>query len=183
MDYKKNLIGHIQSILKSDEFTNDLFDSISIELNNTSHQLELTFQELFIDSATGDGIVALEKRLGIVTDILKPIEQRRSLLKARLRGRKKVSISVVDSICEAWINGEVDTSIISNKIKVVFISIGGIPDKLSDLEETLYKLIPTHLEIEWEFTYLTWDKLESYNLDWDEFETLNLNWNELEVYI
>lgn len=179
----ENLKNHLPPLIRKDDFVDSIAKSSGAELGRINDEIQLTYKEFFLDTATGIGLEALEHRLGIVVDHLKPIEQRRSLVKARRRSRKKVSLSVIDSICEAWINGLVDTSITGSKIKVKFVSVGGVPDKLEDLQETLQKSMPSHLDIEWEFTYLTWFMYESYNQSWDEWDKLGLSWDELEVFI
>lgn len=183
LSINEKLKKHLPPLIREDSLVCSLTKASGEELNQVNNEIQLAYKEFFLDTATGIGLEALEHRLGIVVDRSKPIEQRRSLVKARRRSRKKVSLSVIDSICEAWINGLVDTSISGNKIIVKFVSIGGVPDKLEDLQETLQKSLPTHLDLKWEFTYLTWFMYEAYNQTWDEWDALGLSWDELEVFI
>ena len=157
--------------------------SSSLELDKVENEIILTHKEFFLDTAVGPGLEALEHRLGIVIDKSKPLDQRRSLIKARIKSKQKIGLSSINNICQAWVNGSVDANVIGSKIIVKFISVGGIPSGLDDLQDTLKKIIPTHLDIDWEFTYLTWDMYETHDMNWDEWEALNLSWDELEIYI
>lgn len=174
------MLSEIPPILRSDELLNDLYQSIDQALRKLDTRIEVVINEKFVDHAVGAGLLYLEVRLGIKTDLLKALDQRRALIKARLKSKGKINLSKVDNVCESWINGQVNTSIAGDVINVKFISVGGIPEGVKDLEATLLDIIPTHLKINWEYSFMTWDMLESHNWTWDELESQNLTWDELE---
>ncbi|BEP28823.1 putative phage tail protein [Helicovermis profundi] len=146
-NYKEKLINHLSKILREDEIANSLFDSISKELMNIDKKINLSFCEFFVDTAIGSGLTSFEKRLGIETNILSSVDQRRNLIKARLRGRKKISLSIINSICEVWINGEASSDISENIISINLRSFGGVSDDFENLEKTILKLIPCSLAV------------------------------------
>ena len=43
-------------------------------------------------------------------------------------------------------------------------------------------VIPAHLDITYEFTYLTWAEFDNYNKIWQEWDNLNLTWKDFEKY-
>lgn len=177
------MLSEIPPILRSDELLNDLYQSIDQAIRKLDTRIEVVFNEKFVDHAVGTGLLYLEARLGIKTDILKAIDQRRALIKARLKSKGKINLSKVDNVCESWINGQVDTSIVGDVINVKFVSIGGIPEGVNDLEKTILDIIPTHLNINWEYSFITWDMFESHNWTWEELESQDLNWDELEAFV
>ncbi|MCH4891172.1 DUF2313 domain-containing protein [Acidaminobacter sp. JC074] len=177
------MLDEMPAVMRQDELLNELFKSVDIALAKRDIKIEVVFNERFVDHATDSGLKYLEIRLGIITDQTKSLDHRRSLIKARLKGKGKINLSKVDDICESWINGQVDTSISGSTINVKFVSVGGIPEGVSDLEKTLLDIIPSHLKINWQYTFMTWDMFESYNWPFDEFETQNLSWDELEVLV
>jgi len=177
------MLSDLPPVIRSDELLNDLYQTIDQVIRSLDTKIEVVFNERFVDHAVGPGLLYLESRLGIDTDFLKPLDQRRALIKARLKSRGKVSLSKIDNICESWINGQVDTSINQDKINIKFVSIGGIPEGVADLEQTLKDIIPSHLGITWEYTYITWDMFESHNWTFNQFEAQNLTWDELEKLV
>lgn len=180
MDYLALMLLEVPTLMRKDPLINDIYQSINTVINNMDGDIQSVFNERFVDYATGKGLEFLEYRLGISTDPFKSLDQRRSLIKARLKSKGKVKLSKIDNICESWINGQVDTSISEDGIIVKFVSVGGQPDGVDDLKKTLMSIIPSHFKIEWEYTYLTWDMFEAYDWTWDEFEAQNLTWTELE---
>jgi|GEM_PF-1891395 len=177
------MLSEIPPIMRSDILLNELYKSIDQVLSTLDSRIDVVFNERFVDHATGLGLVYLEERLGITTDLNKPLVQRRSLIKARLKVKGKINLAKIDNICDSWINGQVDTSISGNTINVKFVSVGGIPQGVSDLEKTLLEIIPSHLKINWQYSFMTWDMFESHNWTYDEFESQNLNWDELEKFV
>ena len=177
------MLNEIPPIMRNDDLLKELFKSIDQVLNALDSRIDVVFNERFVDYATGLGLEYLEARLGITTDSNKSLDQRRALIKARLKSKGKINLAKVDNICESWINGQVDTSISGSMINVKFVSVGGIPEGVSDLEKTLLNIIPSHLKINWQYSFMTWDMFESYNWSFDEFESQNLNWDELEKLV
>jgi len=177
------MLNEIPPLLRSDELLNDLYQAIDQVIRKLDTRTEVVFNEKFVDHAVGAGLLYLEVRLGIKTDLLKPLDQRRALIKARLKSKGKINLSKIDNICESWINGQVDSSISGSKIYVKFISVGGIPEGIEDLEATLLDIIPAHLKINLEYSFMTWDMLEAHNWTWDELESQNLTWDELEILV
>lgn len=65
--------------------------------------------QMYVDTATW-GLARWERIFGIVTDVTKPIDQRRSVIKSKLRGVGTVTTAMVKSVAEAYANGEVEVT-------------------------------------------------------------------------
>lgn len=177
------MLNDIPPVRRNDSLLNEIYFAVDKLVGKLDSNIDLVFNERFVDLANGIGLQYFEERLGIKTDNSKPLDQRRSLIKARLRVKGKISLKKVQSICESWVNGSTTPSISGSTITIKFVSVGGVPEGIADLEKTLLDTIPTQLNVVWEFSYMTWDMFESHNWSWDEFESQNLTWDELEILV
>lgn len=139
--------------------------------------------QCFIDTATW-GLKLWEDLYGIATDINKPIEFRRTVVKAKMRGQGTASIKMFKNMAESFSNGEVDIieNLEQDVLGIKFIGKLGIPPNLEDLEDRIRDNIPAHMVYKFIFTYLTWDEFDKNNKTWDEWDSLNLTWDEFETY-
>lgn len=155
--------------------------------NEEVEQLQITMDEVleqfYVDTATW-GLFFWERICGIPTDESKPIDQRRSVIKSKLRGIGTVTVALIKNVAESWYNGEVEVTEQPSlyTVKIKFVGKLGVPPNLADIQNALREIIPAHLAINYEFTYLRWDELDSYGWTWDELDAKSLTWDELEVY-
>lgn len=160
-----------------------ILDSESIEIERLNNEIKDVLDQLFIDSATW-GLSRWEYICGITTDEAKPYEERRAVIKSKLRGAGTSTVTLIKEVAEAYDGGTVD--VVENnadyEVIITFIDTRGVPTNLDDIKRALTEIIPAHLGIRFEFTYLSWDELESANITWDELDALGLTWDELETY-
>lgn len=123
------------------------------ELAAIDSQMNEVVDQLFIETATW-GLARWEKIFGILADESKPIEQRRSVLKSKIRGAGVTTVALVKEVAESWYNGEIEVAEESGRVAIKFHSNYGVPSNLSDVEKALREIIPAHLLIEYLFTYL-----------------------------
>ena len=130
--------------------------------------------QFFVDSATW-GLAYWERAFSLPTDVTKPLAERRALIKARMRGVGTVTVGLLKNVAESWYGGEVA---ITEKpaeytISVKFVSSVGVPSNLADVEKALRELVPAHLAIGFEFTYLLIREVEAMTLAELETKTLD----------
>lgn len=109
-------------------------------------------KQLLIDTATW-GLIFYEKELKIKTDLNKPVDDRRAVIKSKLRGSGKVDHIQIKIVADAYTNGDVFVSF-NGHIVVKFTSLYGIPPNLDDVKNALEDVKPAHLAIDYEFRYL-----------------------------
>ena len=83
----------------------------------------------------------------------KPLSDRRSVIKSKLRGSGKVDHIQIKLVADAYTNGDVVVSF-NGHIVVKFTSNYGIPPNLDDVKNALEDVKPAHLAIDYEFRYL-----------------------------
>lgn len=161
----------------------NIIDREGAELGRLNAAAYDVLAQFFVDTATW-GLANWERVCGLPTDLTKPIEQRRAIVKARLRGIGTVTVALIKSVAEAYDNGEVDVreDNANYTIIITFISTRGVPPDIDDIKAALREIIPAHLAINYEFTYLQWAELDAENWTWDAFDAMGFTWDTLEVY-
>lgn len=112
------------------------FDKLRIDIQDLEKQL-------FIDSATW-GLAIYEKELGLPIRPNKNLENRRSIIKAKLRGTGKASASLIKSIVEAHTRSPVEV-IFDGRINISFCDNQAISINLEDVYNSVEEFKPAHL--------------------------------------
>jgi hypothetical protein len=138
-------------------------------LNSDIHDIQ---NQLSVDTATW-GIEIYERELGIPIATAKPLAERRSVVKSKLRGTGKLDATLVKIVADAYTNGEVEVSY-DGKINIKFTAILGIPPNLDDLKNALDDIKPAHKEVIYLFAYLLIKDIHGV-MTISEIETTQLN--------
>jgi len=121
------------------------FDRLAIDIEDLEKQLN-------IDTATW-GLAIYERELGIKTNLNKPLEERRSVIKSKWRGTGKVDRALIKAVVDAYTNGGVEVGF-DGRIIITFNDVKGIPPNLEDAQRAIEDISPAHLAIIYEFAYL-----------------------------
>ncbi|MEW9697935.1 putative phage tail protein [Paenibacillus sp. SI8] len=160
----------------------NIVDREAAEIIALNDAIQDVLAQYFIDTATW-GLANWERVCGLITDEAKPIDQRRSVLKSKLRGVGTVTAELVKTVAESYNNGEVSVTedAANYLVKITFISNRGVPANLTDIQSALRDIIPAHLAITFEFTYMTWSALDAKTFTWDSLTTHNYTWSQFET--
>ncbi|MEF9952189.1 MAG: putative phage tail protein [Clostridium sp.] len=155
-----------------------LLSVIQDEVDALDVAREDLLNQYFISTATW-GLDLWESMYNIPTDKLKPVEFRRTAITAKKRGQGTTTKALVKNVSESFANGEVDVIEDSNEFRIIikFIGVKGTPPNIDDLKKALQQVIPSHLELVYEFTYNTWDMIEAKGYTSEELEISKLSWD------
>lgn len=158
-------------------------NTLAQELGQINIDIEDLIKQCFVDTATW-GLEIWEQIFGIQTDKTKPLDQRRSMIKAKMRGAGTVNIEQIKNIARAFLNGELDVTenFANYSIDIEFTDYGGVPPNRDDLTKILREIIPAHLEINYILNYLLWSVLRNLEWTWDDIDAMDITWADLEVY-
>lgn len=162
-------------------------DNLTKREANEISQLYAAVQDLinqfFVDTASW-GLRRWEEVCGIPYESGKPDDQRKSVIKTKLRGAGTITLDVIKSVADSYENGEImlEENFANYEVIITFIGKRGIPGNVNDLRTALRDIVPAHLNITFEYTYLRWEELDAAALSWDQLEALNMSWDELEVW-
>lgn len=140
----------------------------STELETFNNDITDVLAQFYIDTANW-GLAYWERICAIKTEESKPLDERRSNIKARLRGIGTVTVEMIKNVAESWYGGEVEVIETPSQylVTIEFVSSYGVPNNLADVEKALRDIIPAHLGLAFEFRYLTYDGLKAYGLAYD----------------
>ncbi|MGN7411340.1 YmfQ family protein [Paenibacillus sp. SAF-068] len=135
------------------------------EMDLLYQALDETLAQFFVRTATW-GLDFWEQELGIETDRLKPVEQRRAVVESKLRGAGKFSGRQVANVAEAYAGGKVDVTFQPEvwSFTVSFVDKYGLPPNLDDLKAVIEDIKPAHMTVEYRLRYLTITEVESMTL-------------------
>lgn len=131
-----------QEIIKVEQIEFDKLNTAIVDLE----------KQLNIDTATW-GLLIYEKELGIKTNIIKPLEERRAVIKSKWRGTGKVDRALIKTVVDAYTNGGVEVGF-DGRIIITFNDVKGIPPNIEDVYKAVDEIKPTHLSIMYYFAYL-----------------------------
>lgn len=158
----------------------ELQNSMSKPLGRLLYLIEdLIYNQLFINSATWM-LSMYEDKLALKRNAGLSYEERREIIKAKLRGRGTTTKQMIKETAEAFSGGEVDVIEYPEEYKFVvkFIGVKGIPRNMQGFIDMLEAIKPAHLAYEFRYTYTVWNHLK--DLTWGQANTMT--WDELKVY-
>jgi len=159
----RSVKSNMHKVMRKDPLTNELSGSIGIALHDMDDRIDNFVRQLDIDTATW-ALTVYEKELGIAPDPLKPLEQRRSLIKSKIRGSGAVGAAQIKLVADSYTNGDVEVSL-NHGIVIEFKSIFGIPTNIEDLKSVLRQIAPAHLNIKYVFRYTVYNDIKSKRYD------------------
>ncbi|MEK4053343.1 YmfQ family protein [Paenibacillus sp. FSL F4-0087] len=179
----QELFSYLPSYYETSRVMQADMQSKGTEMDLLYQALDETLDQFFVRTATW-GLDFWEQELGIETDHLKPVEQRRAVVESKLRGAGKFSGRLVANVAGAYAGGKVDVTFQPEawSFTVSFVDTMGIPPNIDDLKRAIEELKPAHMAVEYEYRYLVWDDLDKKRKTWDELDAVSLTWNELEVW-
>lgn len=146
------MLNYLPKFLKTDSTFNQIISSEEQQFQIVTNDLDDLKLQLSIDTATW-ALEIYEKELNIKTDISKPLDDRRSVIKSKLRGTGKIDAALIKIVCDAYSNGDVVVSF-NGRIVVKFTSHLGTPPNIDDLKNAVEEIKPTHLGIDYRYRYL-----------------------------
>jgi len=125
------LIKNLPIFMRKSGYIQNLLNVVEQQLNSADTSLQDIYNQLSIDTATW-GLNIYEKELGIITDINKPLQERREYIKSKLRGIGKADAAKIKIVADAFTNGEVEVTF-DGKINIKFNGEYGIPANIEDV--------------------------------------------------
>ncbi|MDR6723977.1 uncharacterized protein YmfQ (DUF2313 family) [Paenibacillus amylolyticus] len=161
----RELFSYLPSYYETSRVMQADMQSKGTEMDLLYQTLDETLDQFFVRTATW-GLGYWEQELGIETDRIKPVEQRRAVVESKLRGAGKFSGRLVANVAEAYARGKVDVSFQPEvwSFTVSFVDTMGIPPNIDDLKRAIDDLKPAHMAVEYEYRYLTIAEVESMTL-------------------
>lgn len=165
---QRNIFDYLPRVYEELLESREILNAEQAEFERLNANIDDVLAQFFVDTATW-GLAQWERVVGVVSDANKPIAERRSVIKAKLRGAGVVTVAHIKDVAESWYSGETEIreEFADYKIVVKFVSSYGVPSNLGDVEAALREIIPAHLTLEFEFKYVTYAQLKTQNSDYN----------------
>lgn len=153
-----------------------IMDAVLKQFDKVDDAVQDIINQIYVDTSTW-GLQYWENDYKLEHNLNLTIEERRSRIKAKIRGTGKTDRKLIQKIAEAYSNGEVSVGF-NGKIIITFIGTRGIPSALDELKKQLAEIRPSGLDIVYFFTYLSWNEFDALDAETQE----SMTWDQLEVY-
>lgn len=153
-------------------------------LDGVEAAMEEVQREMLICTAEGRGLEAVEALLAR-KPVAASLERRRAALAALLRigGDSFTLAAINDNLAGCGLNAVASETGTPGYVEVRFPDVPGIPDGFEELKQIIEDILPCHLEIEYVFWYVTWERMEALFDTWGDIEAGNYTWGTLEKLV
>ena len=154
--HKVDLSKYVPKFLYNEKTLNKIYKAQEEQLAVALWQSDDLLKQGFIDTATWS-LDLWEEQYGIKTNVNLSYEERREIVRAKMRGQGMCTIEMLKNVCKSFNGGTV--SIIENSapytFTIRFIDTKGIPKNIEKLKEVINEIKPAHLLVDYEFKYNT----------------------------
>ncbi|MBI6873732.1 YmfQ family protein [Clostridium aciditolerans] len=177
--FTPDLMKYLPTYYENSELMKSVQGTIAKEVGKLNYSKKDLLDQFYVDTATWGLSCMWEKTLDIQTDLNKSYEERREIIKAKLRGAGTITKNMIKNVAEAFSGGEVEVleNFLDYSFIIQFIGIKGIPKNMAGLIEIIETIKPAHLGYSFKYTYTWWYKLKE--LTWSQSKIKT--WNDLKV--
>lgn len=153
-------------------------------LDGVLSALEDLEREAMVDTAEGWGLEKIEELLAH-----KPVagskEARQAALSALLRigGDSFTAQALNDNLKGCGLNAQVSETGERGVVEVRFPDVPGVPDGFEQLKKIIEDIIPCHLQVNYVYWYITWQRIENRFSTWGEIGAGGYTWGALEKLV
>lgn len=156
-------------------------EAAACAIDDFESALEGLSRELSPSTAGEDGIAMYEDLLDLHPS--GNLEARRRGVLAVL-GARGTSIADVRRLLTACgIEVEVREALRDLTLEVSFPGVAGVPADFERIQAIIERMLPSHLEVEYIYKYITWRIFEQRFRTWNALEDSGCSWQELELII
>lgn len=155
MSLREQVAGYISPLYKGDLTCRSVLNAGADQLELLENGMEDVLRQLFVDTATW-GLASWEEFLGLLTDAAKSDNDRRAVIRSQLRGSGTVTAELLQSVAQAYDNGQIEVLEEPElyKLTIRFAGTIGLPPNLDDLKAAVEAVKPAHLAVVYVFKYL-----------------------------
>ncbi|KNF10050.1 hypothetical protein CLPU_1c02150 [Gottschalkia purinilytica] len=171
-EFVPDLMKYTHKDYLNSKYMTQLQNGIAKEFGIIAYYIEDIYKQFFINTATW-GLSVYEKELGLQSNPGLSYEERREIIKAKLRGAGTATKQMIKNTAEAFSGGEVEIieHVDGYYIEIYFVGTIGIPKNMKAFESMINEIIPAHLGYRFKFRFATWGMIKDANLTWNDLTT------------
>jgi uncharacterized protein YmfQ (DUF2313 family) len=174
-----DLMMYLPQYYKKNNVMLQIQGAIAKQIGIKQYTRDDVLKQFFVDTATW-GLLIYESELGLQTDETKTYDNRREIIKAKIRGSGSTTKTLIKNVASAFSGGEVDVIEYPSeyRFEVQFVGSLGIPPNMAGFIAMLEDIKPAFMTYSFKYTYTVWNNVDS--MTWNEASTKT--WNQLRVY-
>ena len=183
-DYLRELLRPLRVYELEGTANGGELEALGAALDGAGAALEEVQREMLLSTAEDWGLEAIEALL-VRKPVAPSLERRREALAALLRigGDSFTLAAINDNLKGCGLNAVASETEEPGVVEVRFPDVPGIPDGFEEMRAILEDILPTHLDIQYVFWYITWAMMEERFDTWGDIEALSPTWEELEKMV
>lgn len=154
--HRVDLSKYVPEFLYNEKTLHKIYKSQEEQLALALWQSDDLLNQCFIGTATW-GLSFWEEQYGIETNINLSYEERREVVRAKIRGQGLCTKEMLKNVCRSFNGGTV--SVIENTapytFTIRFIDTKGVPKNIEKLKQVINEIKPAHLLVDYQFKYNT----------------------------
>lgn len=172
-------INRLQTFQRTSGLYQALFNAESTQATDRQTSVTDLAAQMFVDTATW-GLTTYESELGITTDLTQTYDERRSVIKSKMRGVGTVNSALITIVANSYTNGDVAVAFANSTITVSFTSVKGIPPNIAACQAAIEAIRPAHLAVTYAYLYnyysnfngvFTYSQIEASGLTYGQLPT------------
>lgn len=150
------LKSYVIEEIRNNYIFQEIFNVHGNILDKLGGELSNLFLQVLPQTATEWGLDLWEKRVGIITNTSKSIEERRAKILAKLNTRGTTTVEVIKQICKSFVsNVEIVEHNSEYYFEVNLLTATGFPYALDSLYDSVEIAKPAHLGVKYKLISLT----------------------------
>ena len=183
-DYLRGLLRPLRVYELEGTANGGELEALGAALDGAGAALEEIQREMLVSTAEDWGLEAIESLLAR-RPVAPSLDRRREALAALLRigGDSFTLAAINDNLKGCGLNAVASETGEPGVVEVHFPDVPGIPDGFDELKKILEDILPSHLDIQYVFWYITWALMEERFDTWGDIEAISPTWEELEKMV
>lgn len=179
--YIPDLMKYLPTYYDNSYIMKSIQTSLAKEVGLIDYSSDDLLNQFFIDTATW-GLSIWETTVGLPINSNDTYEDRRQMIKAKIRGIGTVTKQMIENAAEAFSGGDVNVieHFSDYSFTIQFIGVLGIPKNLEAFKELIDTIKPAHLSYDFKYTYTIWNFLKNNSDTWNSINSKT--WDALRVY-
>lgn len=168
----RRLLDYLPQYYRENAIVTNILGKEGVELQQVSDEIQDVLNQFFVETATW-GLPRWEAICGIHSSKSLELDERRSLVKGRLRGFGTSTVALIQTVSESFLNGECVVEELNDtyEVRITFVGKRGTPKNMMEIERTINEIIPAHLKATFVVTFLTWREMTNKGIRWQDATT------------
>jgi hypothetical protein len=187
------LLSYLPPVYAGTGLVGALTASEAAEIDELRGALSSVLEQFFAASADW-ALARWEAQLGLAISPAVSDEERRARILARLRAAGTTTHARVVSVANSFENGDVIVieDFAAYRVTLRFVSLRGVPPHVDQVISAVTAILPAHLELDVEYSYVTWHDFDAQNFRWGAnppgqtnalLDALNITFAQLPTFI